>query len=223
MRPDLDAAPDQGTDRKLTQPLGGAVKFILILAAGLLAIVLIFAVFGQIQLFGLGSGSACAGARTNGIAVTAAAGPLAHLKPGATSGGGQILLCASHPTTAQRLLVSLTQVPEIALYLAIVLLLAQLLRGIRTAGPFAVTVARRLRFLGWFVLAGSLVVAVGQSVAQSAFVSTVVTGRVPAVSNAVNAGIAVLFVPLLIACGLLTLARVIRVGARMSDDLAGTV
>jgi hypothetical protein len=30
-------------------------------------------------------------------------------------------------------------------------------------------------------------------------------------------------VPLLIACGLLTLARVIRVGARMSDDLAGTV
>jgi hypothetical protein len=219
MRPDLDAAPDQGTDRKLTQPLGGAVKFILILAAGLLAIVLIFAVFGQIEL----SGPACAGARTNGIAVTATAGPLAHLRSEVTSGGGQILLCASHPTTGQRLLVSLTQVPTVALYLAVVLLLTQLLRGIRTAGPFAVTVARRLRFLGWFVLAGSLVVAVGQSVAQSAFVSTVVTGSVPAVRNAVDAGIGVIFVPLLIACGLLTLARVIRVGARMSDDLAGTV
>jgi hypothetical protein len=51
----------------------------------------------------------------------------------------------------------------------------------------------------------------------------VVTGSVPAVRDAVNAGIAVLFVPLLIACGLLTLARVIRAGARMSDDLAGTV
>jgi len=98
-----------------------------------------------------------------------------------------------------------------------------LLRIIRSAGPFAVTVARRLRFLGWFVLAGSLDVAVGQSVAQSAFVSTVVTGSVAAVRNAVDAGIGVIFVPLLIACGLLTLARVIRAGARMSDDLAGTV
>jgi Protein of unknown function (DUF2975) len=223
MRPDLDTVPDQGTDTKLTAPLGGAVKFILILAAVLLAIVLIFAVFGKIGLFGLGSGRACSGARTDGIAVTATAGPLAHLRPGVTSGGGQVLLCTSHPTAGQRLLVSLTQVPEIALYLAVVLLLAQLLRGIRTAGPFAVTVARRLRFLGWFVLAGSLVVAVGESMAQSAFASTMVTGSVPAVRNAVNAGITVLFVPLLIACGLLMLARVIRVGARMSDDLAGTV
>lgn len=42
-------------------------------------------------------------------------------------------------------------------------------------------------------------------------------------SHAIAAGLGVLFVPLLIACGLLTLARVIRVGARMSDDLAGTV
>jgi hypothetical protein len=114
-------------------------------------------------------------------------------------------------------------VPTVAFYLTVVLLLGQLLRIIRSAGPFAVTVARRLRFLGWFVLAGSLDVAVGQSVAQSAFVSTVVTGSVAAVRNAVDAGIGVIFVPLLIACGLLTLARVIRAGARMSDDLAGTV
>jgi hypothetical protein len=86
-----------------------------------------------------------------------------------------------------------------------------------------VLVARRLRFLGWFVLAGSLVVVVGQSVAQSAFVSTVVTTSVPAVRNAAEARLAVIFVPLLITCGLLTLARVIRAGARMSDDLSGTV
>jgi hypothetical protein len=195
----------------------------LILAAGLLAIVLIFAVFGQIQLFGLGSGSACADARANGIALTAAAGPLAHLRAGVSSGGGQLLLCASHPTTGQRLLVSMTWIPTVAFFLAVVLLLARLLRIIRSAGPFAVIVARRLRFLGWFVLAGSLLVTAGQSVAQSAFVSTVVTGSVPAAHDAVNAGIGVIFVPLLIACGLLTLARVIRVGARMSDDLAGTV
>jgi hypothetical protein len=36
MQPDLDAAADRGTDRTLTQPLGGAVKFILVLAVVLL-------------------------------------------------------------------------------------------------------------------------------------------------------------------------------------------
>ena len=45
----------------------------------------------------------------------------------------------------------------------------------------------------------------------------------PVASNAVNGLINGLLLPALIACGLLTLARVIRVGTRMSDDLAGTV
>jgi hypothetical protein len=221
MRPEVDVAPVRGTDQKLTQPLGGAVKLILVLTAALLALVLIVAVFGTIELGGLGSGPACSGVHLNGIAV---AGPaVAHLRPGATASGGKVTLCASHPTTGQRVLVGLTWVPAVALYLAVILLLGQLLRVIRSIGPFAVIVARRLRFLGWFVLAGSLVVTVGQSAAQSAFVSTVITSSVPAVRNAAEAGLAIIFVPLLIACGLLTLARVIRVGARMSDDLAGTV
>ena len=210
------------TDRKVTQPLGGAIRFILTLAAVLLAIVLIFAIFGQIQLFGLGSGPACSDVRLNGIGVSVGS-TVQHLLPGATSIPSMMKLCAPHPTTGQRILVSLTEVPTIALYLAIVLLLARLLRDIRSAGPFAVIVARRLRFLGWFVLAGALIVAVGQSAAQSAFVSTVVAGTTGAVTNAINAGIAGVFVPLLVATGLLTLARVIRVGARMSDDLTGTV
>ena len=109
------------------------------------------------------------------------------------------------------------------MYLAVILLLGQLLRSVRTAGPFAVTVARRLRFLGWLVLTGSVIVAAGQSAAQSAFASTVLTGPVPAARDAVQAGLAVVLVPLLLACGLLTLARVIRAGAQLSDDLAGTV
>ncbi len=221
MQLDIDTTPNRGTDRKLTQPLGGAVKFILIAAAVLLGIVLIFAVFGTIQLGGLGSGPACTGVRLTGLTI---AGPaVAHLQPGTTATGGTVALCASHPTAGQRALVGLTWIPAVAMYLAVVLLLAQLLQVVHTAGPFATAVARRLRFLGWFVLAGSVIVAASQSVAQSAFASTVAAGPVPAVSHAVSAGLAVLLVPLLIACGLLTLARVIRAGARMSDDLAGTV
>lgn len=219
MRPDLDAAPDRGADRKLTQPLGGAVKFTLVYLAVLVFIVLLVLFFphGQTET----QLARCSSVPLSGIGVTATA--VSHLRPGASASAGTVMLCASHPTVGQRVLVALTFVPSVALYLAVILLLVQLLRTVRTAGPFALIVARRLTFLGWFVLAGSLVVAVGQSVAQSAFVSTVVTGPVPAASQAFKAGGATIWVPLLIACGLLTLARVVRVGAQMNDDLAGTV
>jgi hypothetical protein len=221
MQADLDTAPERGATQKLIQPLGGAVRFISVLAALMLAFVLVVAIFGKIELGGLGSGPACSAVRLNGIAVTGPA--VARLRPGATASGGTVTLCASRPTVGQRVLVGMTWIPAVALYLAVVVLLGQLLSRVRRAGPFAVMVARRLRFLGWFVLAGSVTVAVGQSVARSAFVSTVITGPVPAVRNAAEAGLAVVLLPLLIACGMLTLARVIRVGAMMSDDLAGTV
>jgi hypothetical protein len=132
-------------------------------------------------------------------------------------------LCANKPTIGQRTLATLTEAPAAALYLAILVLLWQLLRTVRNAGPFAVLVARRLRFLAWFILAGSLAVAAGQGVAQSVFASTVVTDSVPIASNAIIGVINGLLLPALVACGLLTLARMIRVGNQMSEDLAGTV
>jgi hypothetical protein len=110
------------------------------------------------------------------------------------------------------------------LYAAILLLLRQLLRTVRRAGPFTAAIARQVRFLGWFILGGYVAVTAGQSVAQSYFVSTaVVTNEVPIAADAINSVIGGIFPPVLIACGLLTLARVMRVGTRMNDDLAGTV
>jgi hypothetical protein len=44
---------------------------------------------------------------------------------------------------------------------------------------------------------------------------------VPVASDALSGSI--VGIPLLAACGLLTLSRIMRVGARMRDDLAGTV
>jgi hypothetical protein len=221
MQPDLDAGQDRAADPKLTQPLRGVVRLIMILAALLLAFVLLVAIFGKIELGGLGSGPACSAVHPNGIAVTGPA--VAHLRPGASASASTVTLCARHPTTGQRALASLTWIPAVVVYLGVILLLGQLLRDISVAGPFAVIVARRLRFLGWLILTGSVLVAAGQAAAQSAFASTVLTGPVPAARDALEAGLAIILVPLLIACGLLTLARVIRAGAQMNDDLAGTV
>jgi hypothetical protein len=176
------------------------------------------------SMFGLGSDSVCTNASLNGITTgEAASNLLPHLRHGASSYPSAIGVCASRPTAGQRTLVTLTEAPTVLLYLAILLLLGQLLRTVRRAGPFAPVIARRVRFLGWFIPGGYLAVTVGQSVAQSYFVSSVVTDQVPVVSNAINTVLGGIFPPVLIACGLLTLARVMRVGAQMSDDLAGTV
>jgi uncharacterized membrane protein len=132
-------------------------------------------------------------------------------------------VCANQPTAGQRLLVTLGQAPSNVFYVAVLMLLWHLLRAVRREGPFAVVISRRLRFLAWFILAGSLAVAAGQEVAKSYFAGTVVTDPVPIASNAITAATNGLVPALIIACGLLTLARVIRAGARMNDDLAGTV
>jgi hypothetical protein len=96
-----------------------------------------------------------------------------------------------------------------------------LLLVVRRLGPFVVPVASRLRFLGWFVLIGSVAATVAQNLGAAYFLARAVDQPVPVVSDALNGSI--VGIPLLAACGLLTLARIMRVGARMQDDLAGTV
>jgi hypothetical protein len=225
MRPDPNPVSAGEANGKLTEPLGCAVSASLTFLVGLLmAGCILLLADHNFSLFGYGSGSACANVPLNGLTQTGSGSALAHMRPGTFAGtGGQVWLCANQPTLGQRTLVTLTEAPAAFLYLAILVLLWELLGTIRKAGPFAVLVAGRLRFLGWFVLAGSLAVTAGESVAQSAFASTVVTDSVPIASNAINGVINGLLLPALIACGLLTLARMIRVGNQMSEDLAGTV
>lgn len=215
--------------RKLTQPLENTVFMILVGLVTLLLVGLAGTIWdSHTSMFGLGSNPVCTNAPLNGITLGEAANNLLpHLRHGASSYPSAIGVCASRPTARQRTLVTLTEAPTALLYLAILLLLGQLLRTVRRAGPFAPAIARRVRFLGWFILGGYLAVTVGQSVAQSYFVYSVVIDQIPvvstAISTAVNAVLAGIFPPVLIACGLLTLARVMRVGAQMNDDLAGTV
>lgn len=225
MTGDAEFAKARQTRRKLTQPLENTVFMILVGLLVVLAIGLVStALDSHTSIFGLGSEPVCTDAPLNGITTgEAASNLLPHLRHGASSYPSAIGVCASRPTAGQRTLVTLTEAPAYVLYLAILLLLGQLLRTVRRAGPFAPAIARRVRFLGWFILGGWLAVTVGQSVAQSYFVASVLTDQVPFVSNAINTVLGDIFPPVLIACGLLTLARVMRVGAQMSDDLAGTV
>jgi hypothetical protein len=224
MRRNAEITPVESAERRLTQPLGNVVSWFLLVVLGLFALVLVLAPWDHdVTVWGFGRGPVCTDVPLNGLTVADTGNVLAHMKHGASSYPGQMGLCADHPALGQRVLITLTQAPAFALYVAMLLLLWQLLRTVRSAGPFDLLVSRRLRFLAWFILAGSLVVAAGQAAARSAFTSTAVTDPVPMAGNIIGAVIGALFTPLLIACGLLTLARVMRVGTQMREDLAGTV
>ena len=226
MKPRTDAIDTPETQRRLTQPLGGVVWTILCLVVAVLVIgVIATATSRSTGFWGYGHGSACASVPPTGLNINYAGKVVvANARPGTSSGTGSTLeLCAPHPTLGQRTLVTLTEAPTYLLYLAVLVQLWLVVLAARRDGPFALRVSRRLRGLGWFILGGSVAAAVGQSLARTYFTRTLVRGSVPAWGDAVNSVLSNLFPLLLIVCGLLTLARIIQAGARMYDDLAGTV
>jgi len=81
-----------------------------------------------------------------------------------------------------------------------------------------------LMVLGWFVIAGSVVAWVAHGVAGAYFLASAVTVPVPVKDDVLSAlYAAVLGAPVLVGCAVLTLARIMRAGSLMRDDLEGTV
>ena len=220
--PDTIDAPE--THRRLTEPLEGALWLMLALVVATLSVSVISAATSRSPIiFGFGGRVTCASAPLNGLNFEYHGNTQFNLGPGRTAAPDSMELCASHPTLGQRTLVTLTEAPTYALYLAVLVLLWLLVLTVRRHGPFAAGVSRRLRGLGWFILAGGLATTAGESAARGYYAATVVGHPVLVPTYVVNDVLRSLIPLALIACGLLTLARIIRAGARMCDDLAGTV
>lgn len=217
--------PNPATGRQLVQPLGGLLAAIAVVTLFLLAVGLAGTLSGSgmaLSYPGLGTGPVCADVNYNGIGMVSSSLTLTGLRPGASVGvPNPIPLCLQHATAGQRALAFLASAPHTVLYLMIFGLTGWLLLVARREGPFVPTVCRLLRFLGWLVLVGSVIVAIGQNLAQAYFLATATASPVPVAADALNG--AFLGVPLLAGCALLTLARIMRAGSRMRDDLEGTV
>ena len=215
--PDSDEAR-----RKLTQPLSGLIYVIAVLIGTLIAIGFTSLALGSggITVLGVG-GPACVTASINGVSLDSS--PVLHgIRPGATAGSGStVTVCVQHPSSGQYALSFLTQAPTALLMLAILALVVRLLIVVRRRGPFVTQIASGLRFLAWFILAGGVAATAVQSAASAYFLQTTISDPVPVLADTISGMNP--WVPVLAACSLLTLARIMRVGARMQDDLAGTV
>lgn len=161
----------------------------------------------------------CASLPLNGIPVGTV--PVQRLRPGVTADvADQIRACVSHATGYQHVLAILAGSHQGFLLLAVLILLFLLLRKIETDGPFTLPVPRRVWFLGWFVLVGSLIVTGIQGAAEGLFDATVVTGHVSVLGNVIQSEEDSFLVPLIICCGLLTVARIMRAGVERAATLA---
>jgi hypothetical protein len=223
--PDLDDAGDAArTLRRLTGPLAGALWLMSAMVAALLGVSLYATATSSHPVwFGFGSPGVCASAPLNGLNFTYHGNSQINIGRGRWATADSMQLCSSHPTLPERILVTLTGAPTYALYLTVLVLLWVLVLTVRRHGPFAVKVSRRLRILGWFILAGGLATVAGESAARCYFAATVIGHSVAVGTIVINDVLNSIIPLLLIVCGLLTLARILRAGARMHDDLAGTV
>jgi len=219
--------------RRLVQPLGGIVLFVGVLA--LLA--LLFSGIGTVTGSGMsavlplsypagGWQPVCADASINGMSFNGD-GPTLVGAPGATSVSGPsnpMSVCVMHAAGGQRALAYLGSAPPTLFKLAIFVLVSWLLLVARREGPFAPRVHRMLMVLGWFVIAGSVVASVAHGVGGAYFLASAVTVPVPVKADVLSALYdAVLGAPVLVGCAVLTLARIMRAGSLMRDDLEGTV
>jgi Protein of unknown function (DUF2975) len=154
--------------------------------------------------------------------------PLVAAKPGASINIlGTVQACAVHPGIGQWALYGLAEVPTILAWGGVLLLLWRMIRFAGQEGPFTPAVATAMRRLGWFILAGSLTVALLRAVSIDLLLGGLLKGETTGVTMypglAWGVVRATMPVPALAGAALLTLARIFRVGIAMDDELKGTV
>lgn len=220
--------PTRTTTRETSlEPLATAVGWAFRLAVLATAARVIVALLGRGPLFGWGGGPS---GTFTGVCVTATGGLLQHTGTGLSSSGlasgvranwDTASVCAAHPTSAQSLAAAMTQLPTALLFLGALYLTQRLIRTAARDGAYTTATARLLLILGWWLIAGELVATAIEAFARIDLLGTLVAWNVDWGQWFVAWDLSwpVIFTGL----GLITLARVFRIGAGMSADLEGTV
>jgi hypothetical protein len=204
------------------------VTWVFRLAVVATALRVVLALLGQGPLFGAHIGGPSPS--LPGVCLTAAQALLQHagsglslsgLSPGVRATVSTANVCAAHPTTRQDLAFAVTLLPVDLLRLGALYLAQQLARTAARDGVYTARAARLLLVLGWWLLAGGLAATVAEALARLNLLGQLVTwtidwGQWP-VAWSVDWPVA------WTGLGLITLARVMRIGAGMRADLEGTV
>jgi hypothetical protein len=214
-------------NRKLTEPLETTTLFFGLLFSAALVLGTLATLVGTGTIGGLGHAQVCV--TDPNISGDSGASPFTGVyvaKPGAQlqPPDAPLSACAVHPGFGQRLLYSLTAIPQILLWGGILLLLCRLLVIARRGGPFTARVAGSMRLLGWYIIAGAVLAAAIEQAATVLLLGSLVAPPPEGIGSVAVAALSALVpVPALAGAALLTFARIVRLGAAMDDELQGTV
>ncbi|MFF4269243.1 DUF2975 domain-containing protein [Streptomyces sp. NPDC001536] len=130
--------------------------------------------------------------------------------------------CAENADTALRLLNQLGELPTTLLLISSLFLLHRLLTGAAKDGIYTTQTASRLRVLGWWLLAGSLLVAIAETTARTALLADLAK-EVEFTADSWLSLWSFPYLATLTALGLLTFARITKAGVTMREELEGVV
>ncbi|MFJ2236700.1 hypothetical protein [Streptomyces sp. NPDC087859] len=201
-------------DRKMLEPMATVVSIALRLLVGLATAGLILSVVRG----SWGSGSVCI---TDESTISSVAPGSFAPEPGAQIASVPYY-CADDPGTALRLLDELGTTASSLLLISSLFLLHRLLQGAGRDGVHTTLTASRLRLLGWWLLAGSLVVALVQANTQAAVLAELSKDADYSVGSWLQMW-DFPYLAVLTGLGLLTFARITRAGTAMREDLEGVV
>ncbi|GAA3472114.1 DUF2975 domain-containing protein [Nonomuraea roseola] len=156
-------------------------------------------------------------------ASSAADGALYPVKEGAEFLHPMPQLCKDDSGLGTQLLYQTSRFATPLVLLAALFLLDRLIRGARREGGFDEMVVRRLWFLGVFLVAGTLASSLFTTIVETGLAVSMVAGPVSDVWEMALSGWVFPWAFLIAGLGLVVMSKVVRVGAHMREELAGTV
>jgi Protein of unknown function (DUF2975) len=143
-----------------------------------------------------------------------------HARPGVHAQTSQYSIDIVSANFGQRFLFTLAGIPAFILVIGALMLARRMLDRAQWEGIYTVATARRLRTLAWFLIGGSLVRMVIEGVANILLLNSMVTNWIWwADLQFFQLPLALLFLGAM----LLSIARIVRIGAQMNDELQATV
>ncbi|MCP2168095.1 DUF2975 domain-containing protein [Goodfellowiella coeruleoviolacea] len=210
-------------NRDPLEPAASLVRMVAAFAGVLAVLAVLLRIFGTGgSLFGFGAETVCVEARAGLVPNVLSSAELApDTAAGVNASPASVSLCTAAPTWSQRTLLVLTQLPSFLVFAAALVLATRAIRLAGRGGIFTAATAGRLRLLGWFVLLGEVVVTLVETIARSALASTMLTQPLGGQFglNDWNPPVLAVF----LGAVLISMARIMRVGTAMREDLEGTV
>ncbi|MFB7739329.1 DUF2975 domain-containing protein [Streptomyces sp. NPDC056112] len=210
--------------RNPLEPISTAVTGVLTLLAALMGMGLFASLFADGgSVLGIGQKYICATDANTRINVDEQPSPDFAPAPGATFNvSAHPEYCTEAPSTVQSLLNTATQLAPFIFVVGALLLALWVIRSAARDGLYTTQTAERLRRLGWWTLAGSVLTSIATSMVEKALLATLrLNSDISALSGLLSWDVP--FLAILTGLGVLSFARIMRVGITMREDLDGTV